>query len=337
MSRRSSFQRLLLLLSTAVLVLSSCAPLIQAAITQEPTTTSAATLDNNGVDNPNFFADPATFKAALLQALATRDTEKLKMWMSDPFLSGTWRYGQSNTSPDEALKALYATQLGTENHPEPVEDANLKELMSGKDPLSIPNDEMGVTEAFLVSGWGKDGRDEAILFIAHQADDILKWQGWIQIQGGFSGARLGGIQPYQNDANGYSLFLPKDDEILEANATEVLLLAPGQGHPGETRAAAFIQVEPTNDRSVEQIVDAVKAEYPSGFNISIDPPMIIDDTKALVVNGLPGQDFNRQLFMVQNDVLYHMIFVPDNAQLGDAYQQMEDIYAMVVNTFHFID
>jgi hypothetical protein len=337
MLRRSSFRLFSLLLPIAVLVLSSCAPLIQPVIAQEPPATPVVTLDTRGVDNPNVFADPATFQATLLQALATGDTEKLQRWMSDPFLTGTWRYSQSDVSPAEALKALYATQLGTENHLEAVVDADLKELMSSKDPLSIPNGEMGVPEAFLVSGWGKDGRDEAILYIAHQADDSLKWQGWIQIQGGFSGARLGCIRPYQNDANSYSLFLPKDDQAIESNATEVLVLAPGQGHPGEGRAAAFIFIEPANGRSVEQVVEAVNAEYPSGFNITVDPPINMDDVKALVVNGLPGQDSNRQLFMVHNDLLYHITFVPDNPQLGDAYQQMEDIYAMIVNTFHFTD
>ena len=38
--------------------------------------------------------------------------------------------------------------------------------------------------------------------------------------------------------------------------------------------------------------------------------------------------------MVHNDQLYWMIFVPDNPQAA-AYLQMEDVYAMIVNTFHF--
>lgn len=63
--------------------------------------------------------------------------------------------------------------------------------------------------------------------------------------------------------------------------------------------------------------------------------MSIDGEKALVVKGLPGQDPNLQLFMVHNDLLYHMIFAPDDPQSVVAYRQMEDVYAMIVNTFHF--
>ena len=57
--------------------------------------------------------------------------------------------------------------------------------------------------------------------------------------------------------------------------------------------------------------------------------------RPLSSTSLPGQDFNRQLFMVHDDLLYHMMFVPDDPQAGASYRQMEDAYAMIVNTFHF--
>lgn len=46
---------------------------------------------------------------------------------------------------------------------------------------------------------------------------------------------------------------------------------------------------------------------------------------------------NCQLFMMHNDLLYHITFILDNPQLGDACAQMEDIYAMAVNTFQFTE
>jgi NAD(P)-dependent dehydrogenase (short-subunit alcohol dehydrogenase family) len=38
--------------------------------------------------------------------------------------------------------------------------------------------ETGDEEAFLVSGWGKDGRAEADLFVSRRSDNSLKWRGW---------------------------------------------------------------------------------------------------------------------------------------------------------------
>jgi hypothetical protein len=62
----------------------------------------------------------------------------------------------------------------------------------------------------------------------------------------------------------------------------------------------------------------------------------MDITTAYVVIGLPGQDLHRQLFMVHNDLLYHMWFFPDEPKHAPtSYEQMENMYAMITNTFAF--
>ncbi len=108
--------------------------------------------------------------------------------------------------------------------------------MGGKDPLSILGGEAGVTHAFLVSGWGMDGLDEAVLFVSRQADNSLKWHGWMRVRGGFSGERLGGIQPYQNDALGFSLYLPKDFQVSEFGCQPGLDRGPSGGWRRTSRA-----------------------------------------------------------------------------------------------------
>jgi hypothetical protein len=333
MSHRQPNRTLPLLLLTAVLILSGCAPLIQPVITSGTAPTPIVVVEKGGVENPDVFIDPAVFQTALLQALDARDIEKLQMWMSEPFLTGAWRADLSDTFPADALKSLFADQLGPENRLVPVKDVDLKALMGGRDPLSIPRSDANITGAFLVSGWGKDGNDEAILFIARQADNSLKWHGWMVIKSGFSGARLGGIKSYKNDADGFSLYLPKDYQVTEPAANYVAIVAPqgNGGHPG----GAYLFVEPANGQTAEQAVEAVKTELGPGFNVSVGTVMDIEGTQALIVIGLPGQDPNRQLFMVHDDVLYHIIFAPDDPQAGEAYHQMEDVYAMIVNTFHF--
>jgi hypothetical protein len=336
MYRKQPYHTLPLLLLIAGAVLSSCAPLIQPVPASGIALTPALTEVEGEVDNPNVFVDPAVFQTALLQALDAHDTENIQLWMTEPFLTGTWRVDRSETSPVDALKSLYSDQLGAEIRLEPVKDADLKALMGGIDPLSIPSSEAGVLYAFLVSGWGKDGRDDAILFVTRQADDNLKWHGWMKVQGGFSGVRFGAIQPYKNDALGFSLYLPKDYEI--PTASEVVFLAPGEGHPSEDRASAFIFVEPANGRTAEQVAtqlaEKTKAEMGAGYTGAAITIMDIDGEPAYSVNALPGQDINRQLFMVHNDLLYSLMFLPDSS-LAAAYSQMEDVYAMIVNTFHF--
>ncbi len=186
----------------------------------------------------------------------------------------------------------------------------------------------------LVSGSGEGGQDEAVLFISRLTDNTLKWHGWMAVKGGFSGARLGGIKPFVNQFQGYSLYVPQNFEISLVDASSVDLMAGMAGH-AEEPAAAFIFVEPANGRTAGQVVEAAIAELGAGnFQITIDPVLRIEDTVAFVVNGLPGQDVNRQLFMVHNDQLYRIMFMPTNTN-SPAYPQVEDIYAMVVNTLHF--
>jgi len=326
------------LLLIFALFLSGCAQAIQPATTNENVPTQVTTESVDAIDNPDIFADPEFFLPALIQALSAHETGKLQQWMTDPFLESTWRFNQSEISSDEAIYFLYADQLGTENKLELVKEADLKTLMGGIDPLSIPGSESGVMYAYLVSGWGKDGRDEAILFITMEPADNLKWHGWMQIKGGFSGASIGGIQPYTDDALGFSMFLPKDYEVLHPSDSEVMFLAPGEGHPSDDRASATIFVEPANGRTAEQVATAIAEDNKSvmgpGYTGGDITVMEIDGEPAYSVGGLTGQDINRRLYMVHNDQLYWMMFVPDTT-LAPAYQQMEDLYFMIVNTFHF--
>ena len=326
------------LLLIFALFLSGCAQAIQPVTTDEIVPTPVTSDSTDAVDNPDIFVDPEFFLPALLQALTAHDTGKLQQWMTNPFLTGTWRFDQSETSPAEALDSLYTDQLGTKIQLELVKDTDLKALLGGIDPLSIPGSESGVMYYYLVSGWGKDGGDEAILFITKQPDDSLKWHGWLQIKGGISGARIGGIQAYTDDALGFSVIVPKDYEVVNASDNEVMFMAPGEGHPSDDRAAAFINVEPANGRTAEQVATEISEDNKSvmgpGYTGGDITVMEIDGEAAYSVGGLTGQDLNRRLYIVHNDQLYWMIFVPDNPQAA-AYLQMEDVYAMIVNTFQF--
>ena len=112
--------------------------------------------------------------------------------------------------------------------------------------LGILRPEVGVVSTLVMTGWGKDGRDEAILFVARQADNSLKWHGWMVIKGGFSGARLGGLQPFKDDALGFSLYVPKDAQVTEPTANYVAIFGP-QGNGGQP-GGAYMTIEPAKSK-----------------------------------------------------------------------------------------
>jgi len=61
----------------------------------------------------------------------------------------------------------------------------------------------------------------------------------------------------------------------------------------------------------------------------------VDSEKAVVVDGLPARDSARYVFIVHNDRLYNLIFMPwyPNAAEPTA---LENLYTMTMDTLHFL-
>ena len=310
MFRKPTYRIFPLLLLMGALGLSGCASYFQIANTPQPAPTAVVVTEGGSVDNPDVYVDPAEFQTALLKAIEERDTLKLQMWMTTPFLQSTWLADGSDSAPADALQSMYENEFSEPINLTPIKDADLKALMGDFDLQGFPRAEAGVEFFWLVSGWGKDRQDEAILFIARQPDNSLKWQGYMLVQGGFSGARFGGIQFYQNDALGFSLFAPKYAQVNQMTENYVTIVAPqdGGGHPG----LAMLTVLPANGQTVEQITQQIfektKAEMGAGYNPPPPTAMTIDNTLGIMLSQMPGQDFNRQLYLVHNDRLYQFIF-----------------------------
>jgi hypothetical protein len=61
----------------------------------------------------------------------------------------------------------------------------------------------------------------------------------------------------------------------------------------------------------------------------------MDGEKAIVLDGLTGQDPNRQVVVVHNDTLYTLYFVLMDRDDPDVYAQAEELYNTVIQTFNF--
>lgn len=138
---------------------------------------------------------------------------------------------------------------------------------------------------------------------------------------------------YVNNTQGYSLYLPKSYQVSRPTINETSIISNGEN---PNSGIAWINTEPANERTADQVVNKVIADLGEGFNIKTTI-VTIDNTQAIVADYLPGQDPTRQLFMIHNNTLYRITFSPDDPQAGDYYKQMEDIYKMIIETFHFIN
>lgn len=128
--------------------------------------------------------DLPSFQAKLVDALTERDYNRLRSVMGEPFMIGYWLSEGTSNTREEAIEQL---QLNLFNSSSPIvadESRDLAALL-GMDPLTIVGPEVKEVSPLLVGGFGQEGRDEAILFIASNPDGSFYWYGLLFAMDGF--------------------------------------------------------------------------------------------------------------------------------------------------------
>lgn len=135
-----------------------------------------------------------------------------------------------------------------------------------------------------------------------------------------------------NAEDGYSLLYPADDV---ADMPGWVVINPITS-PGDMAGDAwlYIQVQDAAGKSAAQIVDEQVASLGEGFNITrVDAQ--VGGEPAIAVDGIPGQDSNRQVFIVHNGRLYNLTFAPWSPNAPEQ-ARLEDLYTVVMDSFQFL-
>ena len=148
---------------------------------EEPTATIVAP-----TDPPAATVTPAlAFEDQLIQALVQRDFAGLQGLMRESFMIAGWRSEGTAYAPDGAIGQLRSNFLAEAATLTFDRDRDLTALLDGMDPVSILGQGVNDPRALFVSGWGPEGHDEAILYIAHDAEGEPYWYGFLYSFGGF--------------------------------------------------------------------------------------------------------------------------------------------------------
>jgi len=141
-------------------------------------------------------------------------------------------------------------------------------------------------------------------------------------------------QQYSNPDFGYSLSYPAGYQLQSAFPHTVVFLAPA-GTPGH-RERAWLTVEFTSEQNAEWYAVHAREENANLGTEITSSVQVLDGQQAYILGRLPGQDLNRQVFIVDNGILYHLTFVPDDPARGEEYQQMEALYAAIIGSLRFL-
>ena len=129
--------------------------------------------------------DLPSFQAQLVAALNARDYDQLRSLMGDPFMIAYWLSEGTSNSPDQAIEQLQLNLLSSSAPIVVDEGRDLTQLL-GMDPVTIVGPEATEVTPLLTSGWGEDGKSEAILFAAENPDGSFYWYGLLYAMDGFA-------------------------------------------------------------------------------------------------------------------------------------------------------
>ncbi len=144
-----------------------------------------------------------------------------------------------------------------------------------------------------------------------------------------------GLKLLTNRVTGFCVLYPESysttmQNIIVINPTN----APGD-MPGD--AWVLIQSEDALGRSALNVATERMSQFGEGYNItSFSVPL--DNEQAVVVEGLPGQDSTRMVFVVHANRLYTFSFAPWYPAAPGAAERtpLENLYTQVIQSFHFL-
>ncbi|HSK66756.1 MAG TPA: hypothetical protein VK888_07495, partial [Anaerolineales bacterium] len=145
------------------------------------------TVNVNGVEGSFYLPtrDAELFKQSLVEARNGRDYGRLKAFKGSSFLTGYWLSEGGPNTPEQAIELLQTSLLASSSPIAADPRMNLSDML-GTDPYTMLGGEVIEASPLFTSGWGPEGRDEAILFTARRPNGEMYWHGLIFARDGFA-------------------------------------------------------------------------------------------------------------------------------------------------------
>jgi len=142
---------------------------------QQPTATPTS--------NPTIPQDFPTFGQTLVNELNARNFASVKAMMDQAFGFAFWQSQGFSNTPDEAIQQLQNYLGATPLTPNASQDLNA--LLGGLNPYAIMGLDPATSQGLFVTGWGLDGKGEAILYATRRPNGSLYWNSVLIAPSGF--------------------------------------------------------------------------------------------------------------------------------------------------------
>lgn len=130
----------------------------------------------------------------------------------------------------------------------------------------------------------------------------------------------------------YPVYYP---EPVEQNGLVTIAGLPQSEGPDAIMASLLIQIDgPANGQTVAQVVDQVVSQY-TALPIT-RRSTTLNDSEAVLVEGLPGRFGSRQVFAVHNDMIFHLILMPVDDAFPQLADEVEQLWETATTSFTFL-
>jgi len=120
------------------------------------------------------------------------------------------------------------------------------------------------------------------------------------------------------------------------NNDAVEIVAPDL--PGtDTRGLFWLEISDSYDRTAEKIADEDMTYAVGQQGVPLEnlgrSTVTLGGEQAVVLDGMPGQDLQRRVYVVHQQTLYILAFMPTRSENKTANDQMEALYTAVTNSW----
>lgn len=117
-------------------------------------------------------------------------------------------------------------------------------------------------------------------------------------------------------------------QLPDTDAVEIVAPDLPDTHP---RALFWLEISDAYDRTAEKIADE-DMTFAAGADLGRWNVMIGGE-QAVVLDGMPGQDLQRRVYVVHEQTLYVLAFMPTRSENKVANDQMEALYNAITNSW----
>jgi hypothetical protein len=138
------------------------------------------------------------------------------------------------------------------------------------------------------------------------------------------------VELYSSDQLGICFSYPQGYTQVPYNDS-VEIVAPAPVPDSEDRGLFWLDVSDSQGRTAEEVADRelrdVAGLNPGRWTVSLG------GEQALVLDGMPGQNLVRRVYIVRQETLYILTFSPTRSENSVASEQMETLYAAVTSSW----